>query len=152
MVILISSRLFHLLNYSYFREEVPHLIVYSPILNYSGCKERKESFLALRAAAMTTGSGKELGKIPLLLPPFFWTAASSNLLCMNAAQKLHQLLPSLISSKVPACKSQSWASISEHGSRIPAGRRWRGHQFGQFASQLPSRGASLPWSVSWTQW
>lgn len=36
-------------------------------------------------------------------------------------------------SKVLVCRSQSQASVSEHGSRIPAGRRWQEHQFGQFA-------------------
>ena len=94
--------LFHLLNYSYFREEVPRLIVYSPILNYSGCKERKESFLALRDAVMTTESGKGLGEILLLLNRLLVQFAVH-----ECSTNLHQILPSLISSKVPACKSQS---------------------------------------------
>lgn len=67
---------------------MPLHIVYSPIRNYSGCQERKDSFLALRAAVMTTESGKGLGDIPLLLPPIFWATFLSDLLCMNAAQKL----------------------------------------------------------------
>lgn len=59
-------------------------------------------------------SRKGLGDIPILLPPFFWATFLSNLLCMNAAQKLCQILLSVISSKVPACKPQSRASVSEH--------------------------------------
>lgn len=63
--------LFHLLIYCYFREDIPLSIVYSSIINYSGCKGRKYSFLALRIAVMTTvkegAGGGSLPSTSLLL-------------------------------------------------------------------------------------
>lgn len=143
--------LLYLLNYSYFRGGSAHVVVYSPILNYSGCTERTEVFLAFRLQWWPQNQGKGSGRFPFFLPS---VGPSSCLICSsqmqpkassNIATSYFKLGPGL---QVPVLSQHLW--VWQHD---PSREEVTGTPV---CPVCPARSSTRVWiwpgAVSWTLW